>query len=43
MHLDMVLLPGVYICTYVRGSGIITLDGTNVLGYMCLVFVVVYK
>lgn len=35
----MVLLPGVCICPYVRGSGIITLDGTNVFGYTCLVYV----
>ena len=35
----MVLLPGVRICPYVRGSAVITLDGTNVFGYTCLVYV----
>lgn len=35
----MVLLPGVCICPYVRGTGIITSDGTNVFGYTCLVYV----
>jgi hypothetical protein len=39
MHLGMVLLPGVCICPYVCGSGVTTLDGTNVFGYPCLVYI----